>query len=424
MRLDKSAGLTSAYMQEMRKTHTQLTFENKNEGFALWKDHGEHALEEFTWRRLLALAVAPMAVLEDPELVLQLGLLCPSSACVKDEPTPFRKTRNSDGSRNTFARFRVIKVESLEDEALCRVIVGAQVTLEKDAIDTLSELGRCPVLVGCGLEAGGRDVLCKHMHFIASKGPQNAPDRILAGAIGDDSMASPPLVPGARGLAVCTWDGSAYDETADPHRYAFLSLAFGMGYLRCGDSLGAAAAVAFHLALCRQPAEVGGVVFARQAPWPSAVAHTSAGDAIPAAAYSRLLVRNASFAHDPDFLEPDAALASVGVRLKGGYAVESLKDGVSLLSCKWRDEGFRGFTREFQNVGKALMGSARSWTIDRAIAIDTLLFDTIPARAQEERKLWRTFVGLLDKKLSRDFLPAVEEADADRRAAALSRLEF
>lgn len=108
MRLDKSASLTSAYMQEMRKTHTMLTFENKNEGFALWKEHGEHALEEFTWRRLLALAVAPITVLEDSELVLQLGLICPSSACIKDEPTLFRKTRHADGSRNPFARFRTI----------------------------------------------------------------------------------------------------------------------------------------------------------------------------------------------------------------------------------------------------------------------------------------------------------------------------
>lgn len=425
MRLDKSAGLTSAYMQELKKTNSRISFENKEDGFKMWREHGDGALEEFTWRRVLALAVAPLEVLENPELVLQLGLLCPSTACVKDEPTPYRKTRNADHTLNPLARFRIIEVQSLEDEALCRVLVSTQVALEKRAIDVATELGRCPVLVGCGLEAGGRDILCRHTQHVAANGPQNCPDRILAGAVGDDSLASAPLREGAVNGTVVTWDGSAYDETADPHRYSLLALAFGMGYCRCGDSLGAAATLAFHFALCRQPAEVGGIVFARQAPWPSAVSHTSASDAVPAAAYSRLLVRNASFLRDPDFSEPTQALLAVGVRLKDGFSIDALVDGVNLLSCRWREEdGLRGLSRQFLNIGKALMGSARNWTADRAIAIDTLPFDPISGRDQEERRLWREFVKRLDDELHHSLLPQVVEADDARRKAALAVLEF
>lgn len=425
MKLDKSAGLTSVYLKAFNTLHGTVAFENKEEGFGMWREHGDEALENFTWRRILALAVAPIEVLENSELLLQLGLLCPSCATVKDEPTPFRKTRNLDRTHNPLAKFRIIKIQSLEDEIMCRVLVSTQVALEKRAVEIASEAGRCPVLVGCGLEAGGRDILNRHMVEIAAKGPQNCPDKIMAGAVGDDSLASPPLVDGAKSGSVVTWDGSAFDETADAHKYCLLGLAFAMGYNRCGDSLGAAATFAFHMALSQQPAEVGGVVFIRQAPWPSAVSHTSAGDAVPAAAYSRLLVRNASFPRDKDFDEPTQALLNVGVRLKDGYKVSFLSSGVDLLSCRWREEeNSRGLSREFLNVGKAFVGSAKTWHADRAIAIDTLLHDPVSGCDQDERTLWRDFVRLTDAVTHRNLYPQVIEADDARRQAALAVLEF
>lgn len=344
---------------------------------------------------------------------------------MKEEPTPYRKTRNADGSPNPLARYRIIKVQSLEDEILCRILVTPQVDLEKRSVSIIAETVRCPVLVGSGLDAGGRDILCRHMEEMARVGPQAAPDKIRASAVGDDSMASPPLVDPPPYGCVTTWDGQAFDETADTHRYCLLGLALAMGYLRCGDSLGAASTLAFHLALANQPAEVGGVVFTRPAPWPSAVSHTSAGDAIPAAAYSRLLVRNASFANDANFLEPTAALLEVGVRLKGGYSVSKLADGVDLLSCTWRREpDCPHMTRTFNNIGMALVGSTRVWHLDRAIAVDTLLFDSVAGRDQPERALWREFVRAVDVRTHREFYKQVVEADADRRKAALAVFEY
>lgn len=194
LRMDKPAGLTSAYHRECLKSQDGVSAETKDEAFALWKVWGENALEEFTWLRLLAFAVAPMSVLLDSDLFLQSGVLCPLFANVKDEPAPYKKTMTADGSFNPTARFRSIKVQSLEDEVLCRILVTPQVNQEKRAVSLVTETARCPVLVGSGLEAGGRDLLCRHMVEVAKIGPQCAPDKVRAGAVGDDSLASAPVL--------------------------------------------------------------------------------------------------------------------------------------------------------------------------------------------------------------------------------------
>lgn len=62
-------------------------------------------------------------------------------------------------------------MQSLEDELLCRVLVTAQVDVEKRAVEAYVEAGHCAVLVGCGLEGQGRVLLERHMLTIAQRGP-------------------------------------------------------------------------------------------------------------------------------------------------------------------------------------------------------------------------------------------------------------
>ena len=92
-----------------------------------------------------------------------------------------------------------------------------------------------------------------------------------------------------------TVDGSAFDETANEHRFVVVGLAAASGYGGIGDSVAAGASIGMHLALANQPAIVAGRVAFEKAAWPSAVPHTSWGDAVPQTAYgmsSQLLTTN------------------------------------------------------------------------------------------------------------------------------------
>lgn len=417
-KMSKSAG-SSELLNGLEHSYASLSSRSytpefsKSDALAYW-GNSEEKLMEFAWLRMIAYAYAPLDGLADTMWAVKQGLILPSKSVLKDEATPARKALDEEGELLELPRFRIIKVQSFEDGLVARLLTNSAKEAELEAFHDSTRYGKTPVLVGGGLAGEGREKYIGHLRAMQDAGPQVFPDDCKGGALGDDYSGSPTDGPG-----LLTFDASAYDETATPARFDFIGVCVAAGHGDAMDFVAAAASIGYHRALTFQATIVEGWVFApdprfgRCAPWPSAVPHTSYGDAVAAAMYGRVINRCSLTKENVQTVAREVGLCFKAIEVGNLDA-----DGASSLSCLWT--GKPGQSRMvFQNVEKAIVSSLRSLHTDKAIAIDFLCHDNPEGKAQ-----WRDFLLRVDGLKGTNYIGDVDGADVGRALTALANMEW